>query len=91
MEKIVIEIPDELVQEFKPYQDKLRELILLGLHQLKIQEALMLYSQGVISFSRAAELAGLSGQEMSRQARAFGVRPRMIPPEHLLSAAADRK
>ena len=76
MEKIVIEIPDELVQEFKPYQDKLRELILLGLHQLKIQEALMLYGQGVISFSRAAELAGLPVQEMSRQARAFGVRPR---------------
>jgi predicted HTH domain antitoxin len=60
MEKVVIEIPDELVEEFKPYQDKLRELILLGLHQLKIQEALMLYSQGLVSFDRAAELAGLS-------------------------------
>jgi predicted HTH domain antitoxin len=76
MEKIVIEIPEELVQEFKPYQDKLRELILLGLHQLKLQEALTLYGQGVVSFSRAAELAGLPRQEMSRQARAFGVRPR---------------
>jgi predicted HTH domain antitoxin len=72
----VIEIPDELVQEFKPYQDKLRELILLGLQQLKIQEALMLYGQGLVSFGRAAELAGLPRQELSRQARAFGVKPR---------------
>jgi predicted HTH domain antitoxin len=76
MEKVAIEIPDELVQEFKPYQDRLREVILLGLSQLRIQEALLLYKRGLISFGRAAELAGLSRQEMIRQARAFGVQPR---------------
>jgi len=31
---------------------------------------------GLMSFGRAAELAGLSQQEMIRQARAFGVFPR---------------
>jgi len=73
---MLIEISDELVQEFKQYQDRLREVILLGLLQLKVQEALLLYNRGLVSFSRAAELAGLSRQEMIRQARAFGVQPR---------------
>ena len=76
MEKIVVEIPDHLVQEFKQYQDKLREVILLGLTQLKIQESLLLYRRGLVSLSRAAELAGLTRQDMLRQARAFDVRPR---------------
>lgn len=76
MEKIVIEVPDELAQEFKQYQDRLREVLLLGLLQLKVQEALLLYNRGLVSFSRAAELAGLSRQEMIYQARAFGVQPR---------------
>jgi len=76
VEKVVIEIPDQLVQEFKLYQDRLREIILLGLLQLKVQEALLLYSRGLVSFARTAELAGLSRPEMIRQARAFGVQPR---------------
>jgi predicted HTH domain antitoxin len=76
VEKVVIEIPDQLVEEFKLYEDRLREIILLGLLQLKVQEALMLYSRGVVSFARATELAGLSTPDMIRQARAFGVHPR---------------
>lgn len=76
MERIEIEIPDHLVQEFKQYEDKLRELILLGLQQLKVQESLLLYRRGLVSLSRAAELAGLSGQDMLRHARAFGIQPR---------------
>ncbi len=76
MQKMIVEIPDELVSQFTPYQDRLPELMLLGLHQVKAQEALLLYSRGLISFARAAELAGLSRTEMIRQARAAGVRPR---------------
>ncbi|MSP14598.1 MAG: antitoxin [Chloroflexi bacterium] len=73
MEKITVEIPEELVAEFQQYQDRLREVFLLGLQQLKIQEALTLYTRGVVSFARAGELAGLSRQEMIRQARASGM------------------
>jgi len=76
VEKVAIEIPDQLVEEFKLYEDRLREIILLGLLQLKVREALMLYNRGVVSFARAAELAGLSTPDMIRQARAFGVQPR---------------
>jgi predicted HTH domain antitoxin len=71
-----IEIPDDLVREYEQHQDKLREVILLGLRQLKLNEALLLYRRGLVSFERAAELAGLSIAEMARQARAGGFEPR---------------
>lgn len=57
-------------------KDRLGELLLLGLSQIKIQEALLLYQRGLVSFGRAAELAGLSEEELALQARAFGVYPR---------------
>jgi predicted HTH domain antitoxin len=60
MQKMIVEIPDEVVAQLKPYQDRLPELMLLGLHQIKAQEALLLYNRGLISFARAAELAGWS-------------------------------
>jgi predicted HTH domain antitoxin len=75
MEKLTLEIPDEISERLQPHRDKLQELILLGLQQLKIQEALLLYSRGLVSFGRAAELAGLVEKEMIRQARAAGIQP----------------
>jgi predicted HTH domain antitoxin len=76
MAKTVIDISDDKLSELEPYKDRLGELLLLGLSQIKIQEVLLLYQRGLLSFGRAAELAGLSEQEMIRQARAFGVVPR---------------
>ena len=73
MAKTVIDISDDKLAELEPYKDRLGELLLLGLSQIKIQEVLLLYQRGLISFGRAAELAGLPEQEMIRQARAFGV------------------
>ena len=68
--KTMIEIPDERLQDLEAYKDRLGELLLLGLSQIKIQEALVLYKRGLVSFGRAAELAGLPEQEMMYQARA---------------------
>ena len=48
----------------------------MGLSQLKVQEALTLYARGIVSFARAAEIAGLSRPEITRQARALGFAPR---------------
>jgi predicted HTH domain antitoxin len=76
MEQVVIDIPDEFAQAISPYRDRLKELMLLGLCQLKTQEALLLYSRGLVSFARAAELAGMDRPTFIRQARAFGVKPR---------------
>ena len=76
MQRVMIELPDDLAQQVGPYQDRLRELVLLGLRQLKAQEALLFYRQGLVSFARAAELADLPRTEMIRQARALGIEPR---------------
>ena len=76
MQKVVVEISDEFVEQFDPYRDRLDELLILGLRQVKIHESLLFYSRGLVSFARAAELAGLPQTEMVQQARAFGVKPR---------------
>jgi len=76
MAKTIVEISDEKLAELESYKDRLGELLLLGLSQVKIQEALLLYQRGLVSFGRAAELAGLPEQEMVRQARSFGIYPR---------------
>jgi predicted HTH domain antitoxin len=71
-----IDIPEEFINEFELRRGMLREVLLLGLRQLRINEALLLYKQGVVSFGRAAELAKLSRQDMIQQARVAGVEPR---------------
>jgi predicted HTH domain antitoxin len=76
MQQVIIELPEDLARQVGPYQGRLQELVLLGLSQLKAQEALTLYTRGIVSFARAAEIAGLTRPEMIRQARAFGIRPR---------------
>jgi len=78
MTQVVLELTDDLARQAGPYQGRLQELLLLGLSQLKTQEALTLYTRGIASFARAAEIAGLSRTEMIRQARALGIRPRWL-------------
>ena len=70
-----VEVSDDLGKKIAPYKERLDELIQLGWQQLKIQEALMLYKRGIISFERAAELAEQTIQEMARQAHALGIKP----------------
>ncbi len=76
MAKATVEIPEEQLAELGKYKDRWGELLLLGLTQMKIEEALILYQKGVVSFGRGAELAGISRHDMMRQARARGIEPR---------------
>ena len=76
MAKTTVEIPDQKMAELEAYKDRLGELLLLGLSQVKIQEALLLYQRGLVSIGRAAELADLTEQEMVHQARIVGIHPR---------------
>lgn len=76
MAKATVEIPDERLVELDGYKGRLGELLLLGLAQIKVQEALYLYKRGLISFGRASEIAGLSQQELMCQAKANGIQPR---------------
>jgi predicted HTH domain antitoxin len=75
MAKTTVEIPDERLAELEAYKEKLGELLLLGLSQVKIHEALLLYKRGLVSLGRAAELSGISERDMIRQARAVGIEP----------------
>ncbi|HKZ68842.1 MAG TPA: UPF0175 family protein [Anaerolineales bacterium] len=76
MTTLTVEASNEIAAEVRHYEGRLREIILLGILQLKTQEALALYSKGLVSLVRAAEMAGVSRQEMIRQARAARVQPR---------------
>ncbi|MBI2303017.1 MAG: UPF0175 family protein [Armatimonadetes bacterium] len=71
-----VTIPAEWAEELEPYRDRLAELLLLGLSQMRRQEALLLYRRGVVSFGRAAEMARMPEPELSRYAAALGVAPR---------------
>ena len=75
MAKAMLEIPDEQYAELDKYKDKLSELLLLGLSQMKIEEALVLYQRGLVSFARGSELAGISQSDMMKQAMARGIEP----------------
>ena len=76
MAKTMVEIPDHKMAELEAYKDRLGDLLLLGLSQIKIQKALLLYKRGIISIGRAVELASSTEQEMVNQTRAFGIQPR---------------
>ena len=78
MKQVTLELSDDLARQVGSYQGRLQELVLLGLAQLKVQEALTLYTRGIVSFARAAEIAGLSRPEMIRQARALGIQPALV-------------
>ena len=71
MAKTTIEIPDHKMAELEAYKDRLGELLLLGLSQIKIQEALLLYKRGLVSMSR--KWCTRLGQLESNHA---GMRPR---------------
>ena len=75
MAKTMLEIPDEQYAELNKYKDKLSELLLLGLSQMKIEEALVFYQRGLVSFARGSELAGISQTDMMKQAMARGIEP----------------
>ncbi len=75
MAKTTIEVPDDRMAELDAYKNRLGEILLLGLSQIKIQEALLMYKRGLVSIGRAAELSGLSESEMIHQAQVNGIQP----------------
>jgi predicted HTH domain antitoxin len=76
MQKLKIDVPDDLAGELEPYRGRLVELLIRGLHQTKLEEALGLYIGAEMSFARAVELAGVSRHDLESLALARGIRPR---------------
>jgi predicted HTH domain antitoxin len=56
-------------------QEMLVEVLERGLRELKIERALARYVAGGVSFAAAAQLAGLTREDLTRQAYARGVQP----------------
>ena len=71
-----LEIPQTLLEKYQLDEHLLERAIEIGLKQLRIEEVLTFYSNGLISLWKAAEMAGLTLQEMIRHANLHGYRPR---------------
>ncbi len=74
MSTITIAIPDDLSAQLEPYRDQLDNLLRVGLREIKMAQALVLYKQGDLSLWKTARLAGVSLREMTQYAVAQGVR-----------------
>lgn len=75
-ESVTLTLPPGMIAEFPTLNHEfLLDLLERGLKQLKIERALTRYAQGRISFGAAADLAGISQSDLSRQAYARGMEP----------------
>ncbi len=74
-QKIEIELSDSLLEQLEPYRALLRDFILLGFHEFKLQEALRLYQLGEVSLGYAAETVGVSKRELVQYAKSRGIEP----------------
>jgi len=74
MEQLVVEVPDHLVKELEAYRGNLGEILALGLRQIKMQQALVLFGEAGVSLWKAARMAGVSLREMTEYAVSRGLR-----------------
>ena len=71
-----LEISEDLLKGFDiKDSSQLKEIIEMGIKQMKIEKALHLFKEGKISIARAAEVAGISLREMMLQVAARGIKP----------------
>lgn len=74
---LTVTVPPSLAKDFEgANREFLTEILLRGLRQWRIEKALDRYAERDISFGAAAEQAGVSLDELSREAYARG----MVPP-----------
>ncbi len=73
---LTLNIPISLARELDTVnKDMLVEILERGLRQWRIEKALKRYAAGETSLGAAAEQAGVSQSELSRQAYARGMEP----------------
>ncbi len=74
-ETITVQVPREWLRGIAEEEFALQEIVRLGLHQYKVERALVLYRGGVGSLGYIAEQLGLSKRDLIREARARGIEP----------------
>ena len=74
MTTVTITISEELSAQLGPYQDRLDELLRIGLGEMKKTQALALFRKENLSLWKAARLAGVSLRDMTEYAVSQGLR-----------------
>ncbi len=75
--KVEIEVPDELAAQLKNCDARfVRQLITLGLRELRLEEAVAMLRDAGASLAFAAEYAGVTRTEMAAFCRLRGLQPR---------------
>jgi predicted HTH domain antitoxin len=73
---IKLEIPEDMLKNFDIKDTtQLKQIIKMGIKQMRIEKALQSYEKGKISLAKAAELADIQLSEMMMQASARGLKP----------------
>jgi uncharacterized protein (DUF433 family)/predicted HTH domain antitoxin len=73
---VQVEVPEEWLQDLEGDRSTvMREIVRLGVYQLRVRRALEMYQTGAGSFGYVAEKAGLSKRDLVREARARGIEP----------------
>lgn len=73
---VQIEVSDTLFQKYNLADSSyVEQVIRLGLQQIRLEEALVMYRRGLLSIWKAATMAGLPLREMIAQASARGYEP----------------
>jgi len=72
---LILELPDQLVEQMPKSSKEQQEVILLGLRQLRVKRALERYRRGECTLAYAAQEAGISLREMIPLAYAYGLKP----------------
>lgn len=80
-----IDLPEELARQLPDDPGEQQQVLVLGLREWKIQQALNAYEQGRGSLAFAAQRAGVSLREMVPAAYARGLTPHIEGVDSLLS------
>jgi len=76
---LILRLPGQLVEQMPKNSEEQREVILLGLQQLRVKQALEQYRRGDCTLAYAAQEAGITLREMIPLAYAHGLTPHVDP------------
>ncbi|KYK31456.1 MAG: hypothetical protein AYK19_03675 [Theionarchaea archaeon DG-70-1] len=72
---VKLEISEDLLKDLDIKASNLKEILEMGIKQMKIEKALQSFKERKISLAKAAELADIPLSEMMLQASARGIKP----------------
>lgn len=76
---LILKLPGQLVEQMPKSSEEQREIILLGLQQLRVKRALDRYRRGDCTLAYAAQEAGITLRKMIPLAYAHGLKPHVDP------------